>query len=63
MRDVFVMVIYFKNNFLKGDIGSTDMRTLQKYSFFKATKDFYEKTYISFCLAVVSGKSTNPNSV
>ena len=53
------MVIYFKNNFLKGDIGSTDMRILQKYSFFKVAKDFYEKTYISFCLAVVSGKSTN----
>ena len=59
MKDVFIMVIYFKNNFLKGDIGSTDMRILQKYSFFKVAKDFYEKTYISFCLAVVSGKSTN----
>ena len=53
------MVIYFKNNFLKGNIGLTDTWTLQKYSFFKAAKDFYEKTYISFCLAVVSGKSTN----
>ena len=57
MRDVFVMVIYFKNNFLKGDMGSTDIWTLQKYSFFlKLPKISMKKLTFLFVLRLCLAK-------